>query len=178
MHDLTPGHLHLEAGRYQKADEYFSKMAVFFKNDPRTVNGCLYGQARAMMGLGNLVAATTLLKCVIQNKPTWEAPYITLGRVYELQGSHFRTQGMSNLAEGMFAKAQETYENAIKNTTGSERLSKHYAYCKNESEKQFGHLQKTNSFTPGYASIRKGSTENTYASNAPQDTVLFKPTPR
>lgn len=174
MHDLSPGHSHLKSGRFKEADEYFSKMALFFKNDSKTVNGCLYGQARAMVGMRNLSSAITLLNCVIQNVPTWEAPYISLARVYELQGVTYRAQGMIQEAKSMFKKAEQTFLDALSHTARSERLTNHFEYFLKEHAEQFAPPAKTNSFTPGFASVQRSQPEAPTYNAAPQETLRAK----
>ncbi len=159
MQDLTPGHLLLKSRHFKEADEYFSKMANFFKNDPRTVNGCLYGQARALIGMRNLPSATTLLLCLIQNVPNWEAPYITLARVYESQSVTRQMLGLTKEAKEMFKKAEQTFLDAINNTGRSKRLTDSYEYFLREHVAQFASQPKAQSFTPGFtASMRTRST--------------------
>lgn len=175
MHDLTPGHQHLKYGRFKEADEYFSVTAKFFKNDSKTVNGCLYGQARAMMGLQNYSAATTLLLCVINNVPRWEAPYISLARVYESQGNHYRMLGMHNESNGMFKKAEQTFLDAINNTDRSPRLAEHYEYFLREHAALFAAPAKgTPSFTPGFGSMRKGTAVAVQPNSAQQEALELK----
>lgn len=173
MQDLSPGHQHLKFGRFKEADEYFSKMAIFFRNDPKTVNGCLYGQARAMIGLRNLPSATTLLKCVIQNVPTWEAPYISLARVYELQGVNYLALGMVQEAKSMFIIAEQTFLAALNNTARSQRLTDHFEYFLREHAEQFAPPAKVSpSFTPGFTgTIRKSLPLVQPTTHAPQNSL-------
>jgi len=176
MHDLSPGHELLKSGRFEEADEYFSTTAKFFKNDPQTVNGCLYGQARAMVGLQNLASATTLLICVIQNVPTWGAPYISLARVYESQGNHYRSQGKVLEAKTMLKKAEETFLAALNNTTRTKALTDHFRYFLREHVAQFAPPQTVKTLTPGFAAYKEQNVRGQCNLIAGLETTpIFKP---
>lgn len=175
MRDLRPGHEYLKSGRFSEADKYFSAMAECFKDDPQTLNGCLYGQARAMVGLRNLPSAITLLTCVITNVPNWEAPYISLARVYELQGTDYRAQGMYTEAKRMFTKAEETYEAALIKTPRSERLTEHFEYFQREHGAQFAAPSQTKGFMPSFAAAKENMRVQAKSGVTQETTVQHKP---
>lgn len=149
MRDLRAGHEYLKSRKFVEAYHYFVDLGKLFQNDPQTWNGCLYGQARARIGLQQPEGAIPLLNEVIKNVPNWASPYIALARIYERQEADCKLQGRFSDAEQLFELANNTYLTALQRTNSNEKLKEHYDYFLKEHATPFAPPSKT--FAPGYA---------------------------
>ncbi len=138
---LKKGFTLLKEERYQEASEYFiweSQMA--FSQRPFNAKhyyNCLYGQARALIGLQDYELAAEILRDLIRNEPHWETPYITLARLWE-------DLGYLNVAEYL-------YGGAILSLGSSDRLRQHYVWFLKENLAEDGVSYKTaQTFTPAF----------------------------
>lgn len=149
MRDLRAGHEYLKARKFVEAYHYFVDLGKHFQNDPQTWNGCLYGQARARIGLQQAESAIPLLQTVIKNVPNWASPYIALARIYERQEADCKVQGRFTDAQTLFELTKSTYLTALQRTNGNEKLKEHYDYFLKEHATPFASPSKT--FAPSYA---------------------------
>ncbi len=142
MPNLDEGHRLLKDKKYLDAYNYFFINAEKHKEDEHLYNGCLYGQARALLGLNNLAAAQAILRRIIQTTPSWQTPYITLARSYEQQG---------NVTE-----AFQTYMAALeqsRNTNLNDKLQGHFDWFLGQHS---AHL-KTQQFAPSYTALNQSA---------------------
>lgn len=165
MRDLDQGHQMLKERKFQEAYDYFTMMATLYGHVPQTLNGCIYGQARALCNMKQSNKARQLLMDLIVKVPNWEAPYITLARLDETEGQTLKLLGKSQDASQYFKNADNTYQLAMKQTKCSERLKQHYEYFLNDCSVP---LKKQNTFTPGFnhQSQRKAALTATTTPNA------------
>ncbi|MBS0287345.1 MAG: tetratricopeptide repeat protein [Proteobacteria bacterium] len=79
---IQAGFALLSQGKYNQALTCFKKRLGTAKTK-QDINTCLYGKARAQIGLKNYAVAISILEGLIASHPAWEVPYITLARMYE-----------------------------------------------------------------------------------------------
>lgn len=149
MRDLRAGYDYLNSRKFVEAYHYFVDLGKHFKDDPQTFNGCLYGQARAQIGLQQPEGAIHLLQRVIKNVPNWASPYIALARIYERQEADYKFQGRFSEAEQAFELAKSIYLTALSRITGNKSLTEHYDYFLSEHAAPFTTPFRT--FAPNYA---------------------------
>lgn len=153
MRDLRAGYDYLHSRKFVEAYHYFVDLGKHFKDDPQTFNGCLYGQARAQIGLQQPEGAIPLLQTVIKNVPNWASPYIALARIYERREVDCKFQGRLDEASQMFELAKNTYLTALARISGNKSLSDHYQYFLNEHASPIAPPAKT--FAPGFTASRQ-----------------------
>lgn len=151
MRDLDKGHQLLQNRMFQEAYAYFTMMATLYGHVPQTLNGCTYGQARALANMKRPDEARALLLSLIEKVPNWEAPYITLARLYETEGQTLKHLGQPEAALQYMNEAEKIYLLAINQTNRSERLTKHFEYFLNELYAPWQKQEKQNTFTPGFS---------------------------
>lgn len=144
MKELATGFAFLRRQEYSQAYNYFCQKALEYRLNPKTLDTCLYGQARALYELGNVEFAKAILFAIINDGSTWEKPYIMLARVYEMEGILYQAQGNNEQALAMFQKAHNVFLLGFERVEYSPNLYEHFTYFNEHFFPQ------ANTFTPAF----------------------------
>ncbi len=106
---IRAGFRHLKENEFNQALNSF-KARLKTASTPEEINTCLYGKARAQIGLHNYDVAVRILEQLFVSAPQWEVPYISLARMYE--------------ERNMLKQAEATYLRAVNDK--KERSKKFY----------------------------------------------------
>ncbi|MGE3317988.1 MAG: hypothetical protein AB7I18_01720 [Candidatus Berkiella sp.] len=144
MKNLTAGFALLRLKEYLQAYDYFCQKALEHKTDPKVLDTCLYGQARALNGLGDVEFAKAILFVIINGGSKWEQPFIMLARIYEKEGKIFQAQENHDQALVMFQKAHNVFLLACEQVGHTATLYDNFNYFKDHFFPQ------ANVFTPAF----------------------------
>lgn len=144
MKELCTGFAFLQRKEYSQAYDYFYQRSIEYQADPMLLDTCLYGQARALIGLGNIEFAKAILFAIINGGSCWERAFVLLARIYENEGKTFLAQGNHEQALAKFQKAYDVFLLGFEKINYAGYLYDNYLYF------QQHYFPQAKSFTPSF----------------------------
>lgn len=141
----------LKKGQFNSALSYFQfhteKEYNRFILDKGRYRVSLYGQARALEGMGYFDEARDILIYLITDNPYWETPYLSLGRIFEKLK--------------FLATAESLFLQAAKMVPESQNAKDHYRYFLRNHLAADGenYREASRTYVPGFTSLTQVSQE-------------------